>query len=285
LGTVSNNETWRAIRDRDRRLDGQFVWVALSTNIYCRPSCGARRPERHRVLVLSTVAEAERCGYSACRRCHPEAASLSLAELSISGALDYIERHPDEAITLPRLAQAVGFSPHHLQRQFVRIVGISPRDYCDHRRLTRLKQLLKSGVSVSDSAYSAGYGSIRSLYEKGRRSLGMTPATYRRGGAGVRIRYSMVESRLGRVLVADTEIGVCSVLVGPTDSSLLAEITAEVPRATLVPAVIPPLAWTAAVRTCERADPLLSTLPPRIRCDIFRARLMKTLSATRAAQA
>jgi AraC family transcriptional regulator, regulatory protein of adaptative response / methylated-DNA-[protein]-cysteine methyltransferase len=282
---VSNNETWRAIRDRDRRLDGQFVWVALSTNIYCRPSCGARRPERHRVLVLSTVAEAERCGYSACRRCHPEAASLSLAELSISGALDYIERHPDEAITLPRLAQAVGFSPHHLQRQFVRIVGISPRDYCDHRRLTRLKQLLKSGVSVSDSAYSAGYGSIRSLYEKGRRSLGMTPATYRRGGAGVRIRYSMVESRLGRVLVADTEIGVCSVLVGPTDSSLLAEITAEVPRATLVPAVIPPLAWTAAVRTCERADPLLSTLPPRIRCDIFRARLMKTLSATRAAQA
>lgn len=282
---MSNNETWRAIRDRDRRLDGQFVWVALSTNIYCRPSCGARRPERHRVLVLSTVAEAERCGYSACRRCHPEAASLSLAELSISGALDYIERHPDEAITLPRLAQAVGFSPHHLQRQFVRIVGISPRDYCDHRRLTRLKQLLKSGVSVSDSAYSAGYGSIRSLYEKGRRSLGMTPATYRRGGAGVRIRYSMVESRLGRVLVADTEIGVCSVLVGPTDSSLLAEITAEVPRATLVPAVIPPLAWTAAVRTCERADPLLSTLPPRIRCDIFRARLMKTLSATRAAQA
>ena len=236
-------------------------------------------------MVLSTVAEAERCGYSACRRCHPEAASLSLAELSISGALDYIERHPDEAITLPRLAQAVGFSPHHLQRQFVRIVGISPRDYCDHRRLTRLKQLLKSGVSVSDSAYSAGYGSIRSLYEKGRRSLGMTPATYRRGGAGVRIRYSMVESRLGRVLVADTEIGVCSVLVGPTDSSLLAEITAEVPRATLVPAVIPPLAWTAAVRTCERADPLLSTLPPRIRCDIFQARLMKTLSATRAAQA
>jgi len=205
---------------------------------------------------------------------------VSPAEQSISGALVYIETHPDEAITLPRLAQVVGLSPHHLQRRFVRIVGISPRDYCDHRRLTRLKELLKSGASVSDSAYSAGYGSIRSLYEKGRRSLGMTPATYRRGGAGVRIRYATVESELGRVLVAYTDVGVCSVLVGPSDSSLVAEIAGDVPRATLVPAAVPPLAWTTAVRTCERADPLLSTLPRRVRCDIFRARLMKALSAT-----
>ena len=232
-------------------------------------------------MVLSTVAEAERRGYSACRRCHPEAASFSPAEQSISGALDYIETHPDEAITLPRLAQVVGLSPHHLQRRFVRIVGISPRDYCEHRRLTRLKELLKSGRSVSDSAYGAGYGSIRSLYEKGRRSLGMTPATYRRGGAGVRIRYATVESELGRVLVAHTDIGVCAVLVGPSDSFLLAEITADVPRATLVPAIVAPAAWTTAVRTCERADPLLSTLPRRVRCDVFRARLMKTLSAAR----
>lgn len=275
----ASNTEWLAIRTRDRRSDGQFVWVALSTYIYCRPSCGARRPARHRVLVLPTATVAERHGYSACRRCHPGTTAPSCAETGITVALSYIQNHPDSTVTLRCLSQVVGLSPNHLQRLFTRIVGMSPRDYRDHRRLARLKELLRGGTAVTDAAYAAGYGSIRALYEKGSRNLGMTPATYGQGGAGTHVRYAIVDSNRSRVLVADTDLGLCTILVGERDEDLVAELSREMPRATLVRELAPPAAWGAAVRTCTFVDPWLSNLPLQVRRDIFRARMMKTLSS------
>jgi AraC family transcriptional regulator of adaptative response/methylated-DNA-[protein]-cysteine methyltransferase len=275
---LASDQDWLAISTRDRRSDGRFVWVALSTYIYCRPSCGARRPARRRVVVLPTAVLAERQGYSACRRCRPEATTLSGAEASIAVALAYIRTHPDSTVTLRSLSRVVGLSPNHLQRLFTRVVGMSPRDYRDHRRLARLKELLRDGTAVTDAAYAAGYGSIRALYEKGSRNLGMTPATYRRGGAGARIRYAIFDSSNGRVLVADTDLGLCTVLVGERDQSLVAEISRELPEATLICELDPPAAWGATVRACAPADPLLSTLPFQVRRDIFRARMMKVLT-------
>lgn len=142
-GSATADE-WRAIRTRDRRSDGKFVWVALATNIYCRPSCGARRPDRRKVLVLPTAPDAERRGYSACRRCRPGTTSLTSAETGVTIALDYIQSHSDEALTLRRLSQMVGLSSNHFQQLFTRIVGVSPRDYRDHCRLARLRELLRS---------------------------------------------------------------------------------------------------------------------------------------------
>lgn len=145
---------------RDSRSDGSFVWVALSTNIYCRPSCGARRPGRHRVLVPPGTADAERRGYSACRRCQPDTTAVSAGESGVVAALVYIRQHPDERITLEHLARMVGLSANHFQRLFTHALGMSPREYRDHCRLARLKDLLRSGASVADFAYGAGYGSI-----------------------------------------------------------------------------------------------------------------------------
>jgi len=276
---LASDQDWLAISTRDRRSDGQFVWVALSTYIYCRPSCGARRPARRKVLVLPTAAVAERQGYSACRRCHPQTTTQSCAEASVAVALDYIQTHPDSSVTLRCLAQVVGLSPNHLQRLFTRIVGMSPRDYGDHLRLARLKDLLRTGTAVTDAAYTAGYGSIRALYEKGTRNLGMTPATYGQGGAGTHVRYAILDSNHSRVLVADTDLGLCTILVGERDEDLVAELSREMFRATLVRELAPPAAWGVAVRTCTFVDPWLSTLPLQVRRDIFRARMTKTLSA------
>jgi AraC family transcriptional regulator of adaptative response/methylated-DNA-[protein]-cysteine methyltransferase len=273
-------DDWHAINTRERRSDGRFVWVALSTNIYCRPSCGARRPERRKVVVLPTAADAERQGYSACRRCHPERTSLSSAESGVTIALNYIQKHADRAITLRHLSKVVGLSSDHFQRLFTRIVGMSPRVYCDHCRLARLKAFLRSGISVTDSAYSAGYGSMRALYQKRARGLGMTPATYKRGGAGVLIRYAILDAPQGRVLVAFTELGLCDVLAAESDDILVREISREVPGATLVPELPPSPSWGASARTCGYEDPLLSTLPVQMRRDIFRAKLGRALSAT-----
>jgi AraC family transcriptional regulator of adaptative response/methylated-DNA-[protein]-cysteine methyltransferase len=99
---------------------------------------------------LPTAAEAERKGYIACSRCHPD--SITPAEKSIQIALEFIEARLDHPITLRSLSQASGMSPNHLQRVFTRIVGLSPKAFGNFRRLDRLKSLLRSGVPVSGAA-------------------------------------------------------------------------------------------------------------------------------------
>jgi AraC family transcriptional regulator of adaptative response/methylated-DNA-[protein]-cysteine methyltransferase len=126
-----SNLAWHAVLKKDRKYDGKFVYVAVTTGIYCRPSCPARNPQRRNTLIFLTPAEAERQGYVACLRCHPN--SLTPAEKSIKATLDYIEAHVDQTITLTTLSQVSGLSPHHLQETFKRIVGLSPKAFCDAR--------------------------------------------------------------------------------------------------------------------------------------------------------
>src|ERR1700722_5047772 len=207
---------WNALVTKDRHSDGRFVYAAVTTDIYCRPSCPARNPQRGNTLIFVTATEAERQGYAACLRCYPN--SLTPAEKSIKAALDYIEAHLDQTITLNTLSQVSGLSPHHLQETFKRIVGLSPKAFCDARRIARFKQHLRAGQSISNACYEVGYGSSRALYEKTRKGLGMTPSVYRHGGKGIHIRYTITDSPLGSALVASTEQGVCTVLLGEDDA-------------------------------------------------------------------
>jgi AraC family transcriptional regulator of adaptative response/methylated-DNA-[protein]-cysteine methyltransferase len=138
---VPEETAWDAVLKKDRHYDGKFVYAAVTTGIYCRSSCPARNPQRRNTLIFRTVEEAERQGYVACLRCHPN--SLAPAEKSIKAALDHIETHFDQTITLNTLSQVSGLSPHHLRETFKRIVGLSPRAFCDARRISRFKQCLR----------------------------------------------------------------------------------------------------------------------------------------------
>jgi AraC family transcriptional regulator of adaptative response/methylated-DNA-[protein]-cysteine methyltransferase len=274
---VPTDAAWHAVSLRDRRSDGRFVYVALTTNIYCRPSCPARLPQRDHVLILPTAAEAERKGYIACRRCHPD--SITPAEKSIQIALEFIEARLDHPITLRSLSQASGMSPNHLQRVFTRIVGLSPKAFGNFRRLDRLKSLLRSGVPVSGAAYEAGYGSLRALYEKAGQGLGMTPAAYQRGGEGACIRFALAEVTLGHALVSATQAGVCTLALGAHEDALVRELANEFPAAAslLREAPIPP-AWLQALRRAEREDPLLCRLAQNTRRDVFQANVWNLLA-------
>jgi AraC family transcriptional regulator, regulatory protein of adaptative response / methylated-DNA-[protein]-cysteine methyltransferase len=226
-------------------------------------------------LLFPSAAEAERLGYAACRRCHPD--SLAPAEKSIRAALMYIEAHLDQAMTLNALSQVSGLSPNHLHQTFQRIVGLSPKAFCDARRLIRFKGRLRVGESISDASYGVGYGSSRALYEKASKNLGMTPATYQRGGDGVRIRYANVGSTLGRVLLAGTARGICAVMLGEDDKALIRLLRAEFPKAVLTRDRVAPPRWIVAMQSCQHEDPLLSQLPFDFRCRVFQARLWKAL--------
>jgi len=265
-------DDWRAVVKKDRRSDGKFVYAAITTRIYCRPSCPARNPHRRNTLIFLTTTQAERQGYVSCARCHPN--SLTPAEKSVMAALDYIEAHLDQAITLNTLSQVSGLSPHHLQETFKRIIGLSPKSFCDARRVARFKQLLRAGQSISNACYEVGFGSSRALYEKTRKGLGMTPAVYRHGGEGIHVFYAIAHSALGSALVASTEQGVCSVLLGESDAVLIRELRQEFPAAALRRA---PSAKWKAMQACQDQDPLLLKLPVSLQGRVFLARIWNYL--------
>jgi len=154
---------------------------------------------------------------------------LALAERIRS----YIDAHADEPLPLAKLAREAGVSPAHLQRTFTSVVGLSPKQYQEQRRVGALKSALRDGRTVSSATYEAGFASGRRVYETADDALGMTPGAYRRRGAGVTIHYTAVPTSLGLLLVAVTERGVCSVSLGDDEASLVSELRAEYPGAEL----------------------------------------------------
>lgn len=214
---MSDTQRWEAVLNRDSRMDGLFFTGVLTTKIYCRPSCPAKTPLRKNVKFFDSPVEAERAGLRACKRCHPKEANVQAKE--IQQVCAHIESHLDDSLTLEELSRVAHLSPYHLQRTFKRQMGISPRQYAEACRVERLKTGLKKGDNVTDATFNAGYKSMSRLYEKTK--LGMTPTIYRRGGDGMTIRYTVVGSSLGKVLVAATEVGICFISLGDSESFLL----------------------------------------------------------------
>lgn len=145
----------------------------------------------------------------------------------------YIDERTDEPLPLERLAREAGVSPAHLQRTFTRVVGLSPKQYQEQRRVGAFKSALRQGRTVSSATYEAGFASGRRVYEAAGDALGMTPGTYRRRGTGVTIHYTAVPTSLGLLLVAVTERGVCSVSLGDDEAALVGALRAEFPAAEL----------------------------------------------------
>lgn len=226
--SIGPEEFWKAVVERDRRFRQLFVYGVQSTGIYCRATCPSRRPNRDQVAFFAGPEAAERAGFRACRRCDPKNMSLRDERAAmVQRVCREIDAHLDEPVRLEQLGRREGLSPAHLQRTFKSVLGISPLQYARARRVLMLKTNLKRGEDVTSAMYSAGFGSSSRLYEHAASELGMTPSTYRNGGAGTAIRYSVVACSLGKVLVAETERGVCAVRFGESSRELTAELRRE----------------------------------------------------------
>jgi AraC family transcriptional regulator, regulatory protein of adaptative response / methylated-DNA-[protein]-cysteine methyltransferase len=225
---------WESVLQRDASADARFLYGVTTTGVYCRPSCPSRRPRRDNVAFFSSCEAAERAGFRACRRCRPNRAKSPNA--AVERAREYIDRHisdlSDERITLELLGQQAGLSPYHLQRTFKSVLGLTPAQYIRARRSERLKDELKRGETVSRATFGAGYGSSSRVYDDADSRLGMTPATYKRGGAGMQIEYVILTTSLGTLLVGATDRGICAVTLGDNGSSLEAALEREYPAAT-----------------------------------------------------
>ena len=224
---------WKAVVERDRSADGQFWYAVSTTGVYCYPSCGSRRARRANVAFYDTREAAERAGYRPCRRCRAELEPRHMRHAdAIAAACRTIEQS-DVAPPLAQLAAAAGLSPHHFQRRFKELVGMTPKRFAMACRSKRVRDQLGRGTSVTDAIYDSGFSSSAGFYEGDGRSLGMPPRAFARGGKDELIRWDTADCWLGRVLVAATERGICAVVLGADDAAVAAELEARFPHARL----------------------------------------------------
>ena len=274
-----DDKSWLAVAARDSKFDGKFVFAVASTGVYCRPSCPAKRPRRENVTFFSRPEHAERAGFRACLRCRPRLLSGNPQAEAVKAICRYIEQHLEEGITLERLGKTFHQSGFHLQRRFKAVLGITPREYADACRMRRLKRNLQAGDNVTRALYDAGYGSSSRLYEKTASQLGMTPDKYRRGAIAASIRYACADSPLGRMLIAATDRGICSIQFAETDGELIEGLKREFPFAVRKPDEGGLEAWIKAVLSRMAGKEVSASLPLDIRATAFQRRVWTYLQS------
>ena len=216
-GPLDDEARWRIALAKDRRFDGMFLTGVHSTGIYCRPSCPARPPRRENVRFYATPADAEAAGLRPCLRCRPD--DVARDEAAVARAIALL-RDAGDPVPLERLAAATGYSPAHFQRLFKRSVGLSPAAFSRALRMERASDALSAGGRVTDAVYEAGYGAPSRFYQDAGDRLGMAPSAWRDGGLGVTIRWTVVSTTLGTMLVAATDKGVCRLSFGEGEAEL-----------------------------------------------------------------
>ena len=228
---------WHAVQRRDRVYNGRFWFSVKTTGVYCLPSCAARPPLRRNVDFHASPEAAEAAGFRACKRCKPrdwvlgKGADLGLSRPVAQACALFDSADADTPPSLAEVARKVGLSSGALGKRFLVELGVNPRDWLVARKRERFRSALRGGASVADALYGAGYGSPSRVYENSDKALGMTPATYARGGAGAHIDYTMAESEYGRVLVAATQKGIAAVFLGDDDRSLEQSLKRDFPAA------------------------------------------------------
>jgi AraC family transcriptional regulator of adaptative response/methylated-DNA-[protein]-cysteine methyltransferase len=267
---------WQATLQRDPRADGKFFFAVRSTHIYCRPTCPARRPLRQNAVFFRTTREAEKNGYRPCRRCRPqeqlEAISLvKLAAQLLGGASE------EDSIRLGPIAAQLRVSTAKLRRVFHHVTGLSPREFAHATRLEKFKKMLREGANISEALYACGYGSPSRVYEKTNAQLGMTPASYRKGGAGMKIGFTVAASSLGKVLVAGTERGISAVYLGEDERTLVSELQKEYPRAEIARSTASNETWLKEILSRVEGHAPSKDLPLDVQATAFQRRVWQEL--------
>lgn len=231
---TTEDEKWMATLQRDSFANGKFVYAVTTTGIYCRPTCSARKPLRKNVVFFSSCEDARRDGFRPCKRCRPQ--DLSPVDTNgeiVATACRMIET-AEEIPSLQVLADAAGLSPHHFHRLFRSLTGVTTREYAKAHRAAKVKRELRESGSVTEAIYKAGFQSSGRFYSQSGASLGMTPTAFRLGGAGETIQFAIGDCSLGSVLVAATNVGICSIALGDSPEELIQQFQNEFSQADLL---------------------------------------------------
>jgi len=267
------DDLWQLVERRDPSADGRVFYAVRTTGVFCRPSCSSRRPNRENVEFFTDLVSAFGAGYRPCKRCNP-AGLRSEAQL-VETLCAHLNRDLDRCVKLTDLARISGLSIFTVQRTFQRVLGVSPNQYRAYKRDAALRARLTDPAGrITDAIYDAGYSGPARAYTNAR--LGMRMQDYRNRGRDQAIGYAIGGSPLGRVLVAATDRGLCSVILGSTDEELLSRLGQQFPAASLTarPDLIPTLDQILSSLT---EHPAALDLPLDLRATAFQMRVWEAL--------
>jgi AraC family transcriptional regulator of adaptative response/methylated-DNA-[protein]-cysteine methyltransferase len=271
---LNPTQAWRQVLARDA--SASFVYAVASTGIFCRPSCPSRRPAEANVSFFPDPAGALAAGYRACKRCAPLGVLRESAV--VTRVCRYLAGHRDRAVTLADLARVAKSSPFTIQRKFTRVLGISPREYQAQLRAADMRRSLSApGASVTGAIYQAGYSSSSRFYEQAAADLGMSPTRFRDGGANETIRFATAPCALGLLLVAATERGVCTVMLGDKPGALELLLRQQFPSAKIFPDATGMAEQVSGILAAMTDHPAAGDLPLDLRATAFQARVWQAL--------
>jgi AraC family transcriptional regulator of adaptative response/methylated-DNA-[protein]-cysteine methyltransferase len=289
VGRLATDAEWAAVSAR--RAASPFLFLVTSTGILCTPGCPARTPGRDRIRVVPGPAEALAAGARACLRCRPDrlfgfetngSAAGAATGGAVEGATARIAAALDAGDDLPTdraLAGPLGLTERRLREMFRERLGVTPRAWAVARRAELLRSRLAGGQPVLPALFDAGYGSASAAYEAANGELGMAPGRYRTGAAGESIRWTIASIPQGVALVAATERGLCSILMGHETEALATELRAEFPRAALArdDAALTGVAGIVSDLAAGRRRPEADALPLDVHATAFRRRVWEAL--------
>jgi AraC family transcriptional regulator of adaptative response/methylated-DNA-[protein]-cysteine methyltransferase len=231
---LATDPRWEAVLARDPQADGRFCYAVVTTGVYCRPTCPARRPKPEHVRFYATASQAEAAGYRPCKRCHPDRSAATEARAALVATVCRAIENAEQPPTLKALARQARMSPFHLHRLFKAATGITPKAYARAHRARAVRTALIHGGTVTEAIHEAGYNASGHFYAESKAMLGMTPRAYRAGGAEAIIRFALGQCSLGAILVAASQQGICAIALGDDPAALLRDLEERFPRATLL---------------------------------------------------
>lgn len=269
---------WQSVLSRDPDADGRFWYSVSTTMIYCRPSCPSRTARPENVRIHDSIDAARSTGARACRRCNPDGSSRSEQDAAIVEQACRAIEASETAPALADLAYRAELSPSHFHRLFKSIAGVTPKGYADAVRARRVRDGLAGDGSVTDAIYAAGFGSSGRFYETSTRKLGMTPTSFRSGGTDEILRFAVGACSLGAILVAMSDRGIASILLGEDPGALVRDLQDRFPNAELVGADAAFEAVVARVVAQVEAPGASLGLPLDVRGTAFQQRVWQALS-------
>lgn len=232
--TVEQDPRWSAVLNRDPRADGQFVYAVKTTGIYCRPSSLARLPHPKNVVFFDTEEQARAAGFRPSKRAAADQSLVAAQHAALVAAACRQIEASDSLPLLAELASAASMSPFHFHRVFKAVTGLTPKAYATAQRSRRVRERLDSAASVTDALYDAGFNSNSRFYESADHVLGMKPSDYRARGQNTEIHFAVGECSLGAILVAQSQRGVCAILLGDDPNALVEDLQDRFREANLI---------------------------------------------------
>jgi AraC family transcriptional regulator of adaptative response/methylated-DNA-[protein]-cysteine methyltransferase len=231
---VTDDQRWAAVRARDPMADGQFVYAVRTTGVYCRPSSSARLPKRENVEFFANEAAAQTAGYRASRRTAGDQTAAAARRASLVAQACRLMESAETPPSLDELAALAGVSPFHFHRVFKAETGLTPKAYANAQRAAKLREGLGESGAITDAIYEAGFNSSSRFYEASEAMLGMRPRDYRDGGRKAQIRFAVGQCSLGAILVAQSQRGICAILLGDDPEGLTHDLQDQFPKAELI---------------------------------------------------